>query len=168
MEVTKVKVGAEVRGVQLADIGSISKPLKEEIKQLVHKHRLLIFKNQGKVSGDKQVEISSWFGPLDGTVFDGDPLFAHPKCPHPSVHRISNDPEEGCTNAGRSGWHIDGSFVEEPFLYAFLHMLEVPKTGATGTNIYLFHLFIYFSFIFMYLFTKDFICFILFLFYLCI
>lgn len=131
MEVTKIKLGAEVRGLNLCG-SDISKATKENIRSLAHEHRLLVFKNQGKVSGPRQVEISRWFGELDGTVFKGDPLFAHPKCPHPNVHRISNDPAEGCTNAGRSGWHIDGSFVREPFLYAFLHMYEVPETGATG------------------------------------
>ena len=136
MEVTKTKLGAEVRGLNLCNNGTISKDMKETIKQLVYQHRILIFKNQGKVCGEDQVKISEWFGVVDGTVFDGDPLFPHPKCPHPSVHRISNDPTEGCTNAGRSGWHIDGSFVREPFQFAFLHMYEVPKTGATGIHIY--------------------------------
>ena len=132
MEVTESRLGAEVRGLKLCGNGSITESMKDTIKRLVHQHRILIFKHQGKVSGPDQVEISKWFGEVDGTVFDGDPLFPHPKCPHPSVHRISNDPTEGCTNAGRSGWHIDGSFVREPFLFAFLHMYEVPTTGATG------------------------------------
>ncbi|XP_045178049.2 alpha-ketoglutarate-dependent taurine dioxygenase-like [Mercenaria mercenaria] len=131
MEITNFKLGVEVRGFRLTKQSTYSEELVEKIKKLVHKHRIVVFRDQGDVSGEKHVEISQWFGDIDGTVFEGDPLFAHPKCPHPNVHRISNDPEEGCTNAGRSGWHIDGSFVQEPFGYALYHMPAVPKTGAT-------------------------------------
>lgn len=131
MEITKFNLGVEVRGFRLTEQKSFTKELVEKIKKLVHEHRIVVFRDQGEVSGEKQVEISKWFGSIDGTVFEGDPLFTHPKCPHPDVHRISNDPEEGCTNAGRSGWHIDGSFVQEPFGYALYHMPAVPKTGAT-------------------------------------
>lgn len=137
MLIKKVILGVEVSGFQLTEEGACTQAMVEKIKQLVHEHRIVIFREQGNVSGEKQVEISRWFGSLDGTVFKGDPLFAHPKCPHPDVHRISNDPEEGCTNAGRSGWHIDGSFVQKPFGYALYHMPAVPKTGATGMHEYL-------------------------------
>ena len=135
-EVSRVKVGCEVRGLQLADINNFSDRLKEEIKQLVHDQRLVVFKDQGTVSGQTHIEISRWFGSLDSSVPIGDPLYTHPKSPHPIIHRISNDAEEGCTDAGRSGWHIDGSLLQKPFGYALYHMAEVPKTGATGTDFF--------------------------------
>ena len=131
-EILKTKLGVEVWGLQLKDVNKFPDFLKEEIRQLVHQERLVIFRDQGEVDGSKHVEISEWFGPVDVSVPAGDPLYAHPKCPHPGIHRISNDAREGCMDAGRSGWHIDGSLLEQPFGFALYHMVKVPKTGATG------------------------------------
>lgn len=131
-EISKSKLGVDVKGIQLAEVHKFPEFLKEEIRQLVHQERLVIFRDQGEVSGQKHVEISEWFGPLDTSVQKGDPLYTHPKCPHPSIHRISNDAKEGCRDAGRSGWHIDGSLLHRPFGYALYHMVKVPMTGATG------------------------------------
>jgi hypothetical protein len=63
----------------------------EQIKKDVALHRLLVFKDQGIISGQRHVEISSWFGELEST------FYKHPKSPHPDVFRVSNDPNEGCT-----------------------------------------------------------------------
>ena len=59
--------------------------------------RLVVFKGQGRVSGEAQVRISEWFGRVEST------FYKHPKSPHPDVFRVSNDENEGCTNVGRSG-----------------------------------------------------------------
>jgi alpha-ketoglutarate-dependent taurine dioxygenase len=63
----------------------------EQIKRDVTAHRLLVFKDQGIISGQRHVEISSWFGELEST------FYKHPKSPHPDVFRVSNDSNEGCT-----------------------------------------------------------------------
>lgn len=54
------------------------------------RHRLLIFRDQGIVSGPRQAEIGRWFGDLEST------FRKHPRSPHPDVFRVSNDPAEGC------------------------------------------------------------------------
>lgn len=54
---------------------------------------MLIFKDQGIISGDRHVEISRWFGELEST------FYKHPKSPHPDVFRVSNDRNEGCTGS---------------------------------------------------------------------
>ena len=75
-----------------------------------HKHRLLLFKNDGKhISAEAQLIVSRWFGEVEST------FYKHPASPHPDIFRVSNDEEQGCRNVGRSGWHIDGSFMEKPF-----------------------------------------------------
>eukprot|EP00658_Telonema_sp_P-2_P019796 TRINITY_DN17794_c0_g2_i1.p1 TRINITY_DN17794_c0_g2~~TRINITY_DN17794_c0_g2_i1.p1 ORF type:complete len:199 (+),score=21.69 TRINITY_DN17794_c0_g2_i1:161-757(+) len=51
--------------------------------------------------------------------------------PHPDIFRVSNDPEQGCRNVGRSGWHIDGSFMPRPFKVQTMHMHAVNTGGAT-------------------------------------
>lgn len=136
------------------------------------RHRLLLFRGQGLVPGERMVEISHWFGELEST------FYKHPRSPHPDVFRVSNVRSEGCTGAvpewaerdrvsqkrlhlciplkevhstppswlsrklaagtdtpvcvsagvGRTGWHLDGSFMAEPFAFALYHMVAVPKT----------------------------------------
>lgn len=129
MQVNKLKLGVEVTGVEL------SKPLTEKevetFKDLIVQHRIVVFRDQQAVSGQRQVELTELFGGKDTAVVKGDPLFGHPKCPHPDIYRISNDPDEGCVEAGRSGWHIDGAVFEKPFAYTILHVVSAPTKGAT-------------------------------------
>ena len=43
---------------------------------------------------------------------------------------MSNDPEEGCTHVGRSGWHIDGTFMPKPFRILTMHFWSCPDQGG--------------------------------------
>ena len=36
-----------------------------------------------------------------------------------------------CTGVGRTGWHIDGSFMPKPFSHSIYHIIECPRKGAT-------------------------------------
>jgi len=116
-------LGCEVRGIDLKIENRLE--VIEQIRKDVTKHKILIFKNQGIINGDRHVEISRWFGELEST------FYKHPKSPHPDVFRVSNDKNEGCTGVGRSGWHIDGTFQPAPFSYSLYHMESVPKEGHT-------------------------------------
>lgn len=60
------------------------------------RHRLLLFRGQGVVSGVRHVEISQWFGELEST------FYKHPRSPHPDVFRVSNVRAEGCTGVLRA------------------------------------------------------------------
>lgn len=124
IETKPAPIGVELRGIDLSQ--DISQDLIKQFKKDVHTHRLLIFKNQGKITGQRHVEISKWFGELEST------FYKHPKSPHPDVFRVSNVRDEGCTNVGRTGWHIDGSFMEKPFAFSLYYMEAVPRTGDTG------------------------------------
>ena len=116
--------GINVHGFDLHH-DNVSVQDKEKIIELVNKYRLVVFRNQGVLSGDKQVEISTWFGELEST------FYKHPCSPHPDVFRVSNDPAHGCTGVGRTGWHVDGSFQPTPFAYSTYHIIECPQRGAT-------------------------------------
>lgn len=119
-------------GVEVFDICLQTDPpphIIDRIKQDVHKHRIMVFRDQGLISGKRQVEISKWFGDLDST------FNRQPKSPNPDVFRVSNDEREGCRNVGRTGWHVDGSFQLAPFAYAIYHIIEVPKKGDTGNTL---------------------------------
>nr|CAD7204579.1 unnamed protein product [Timema douglasi] len=123
-KLTPLKIGCEVQGV---DLRTENRPeVIAQIKKDVTEHRILVFKDQGIISGDRHVEISRWFGELEST------FYKHPRSPHPDVFRVSNDASEGCTGVGRTGWHIDGSFQSAPFSYSLYHMVSVPKRGATA------------------------------------
>lgn len=120
---TPIKLGCEVRGVDLKT--EDRKEVLEQIKRDVALHRILVFRDQGVISGQRHVEISRWFGELEST------FYKHTKSPHPDVFRVSNDRNEGCTGVGRTGWHIDGSFQPAPFAYSLYHMVSIPRTGDT-------------------------------------
>jgi len=118
------KIGIVATGLNLND--DVPADAIAQIKADVHRHGMVIFKNQGPISGERHVEMSKWFGPLEST------FYKHPKSPHPDVFRVSNDRTQGCTNVGRTGWHIDGSFQRAPFAYSLYYMHSVPEKGATS------------------------------------
>lgn len=90
------------------------------------RHCLLLFRGQGIVSGARHVEISCWFGAPEST------FYKHPASPHPDIFRVSNDPDQGCTGVGRTGWHVDGSFQAAPFSHSLYHIVAAPSRGATA------------------------------------
>ena len=46
---------------------------------------------------------------------------------------MSNDENFGCLNVGRTGWHIDGTFLSKPYAYSLMHIIKVPKSGFGQT-----------------------------------
>ncbi len=117
------KVGKVIQDLDLKS--HLPNEIIEDIKSDVTEHRLLIFKSQGILSPEKQLEISQWFGQIESTFYN------HPKSPHRDIFRVSNDRTEGCVNVGRTGWHIDGSFQEKPFSHSIYHIIACPQKGAT-------------------------------------
>ena len=116
--------GINVCGFDLNN-GSVSKHDRDRIIDLVTTYRIVVFRDQGVVSGNGQVAISKWFGELEST------FYKHPCSPHPDVFRVSNDPAQGCTGVGRTGWHVDGSFQPSPFSHALYHIVDCPRQGST-------------------------------------
>lgn len=118
-----IKLGCEVRGIKLS--ADISDDVIALIKEDVTKHRLLVFKNQENLTPEEHLTVGRWFGEIESTFYN------HPKSPHRDIFRVSNDRSEGCTNVGRTGWHIDGSFQEAPFSHSIYHIISVPNVSAT-------------------------------------
>jgi len=116
--------GAAVSGVRLDE--HTPAPVIAQIKADLLAHKLLVFKDQGDaVSAERQLAVSRWFGDVEST------FFKHPHSPHPDVFRVSNDEAEGCTQVGRSGWHIDGSFQPRPFKVQTMTFWSVSRRGQT-------------------------------------
>lgn len=117
--------GGEVRGFSLDGDGSLPEELVTQIKDDMVTYRVLVFKGQGQLSGSRQVQISKQLGEIEST------FYKHPKSPHPDIFRVSNDEREGCTQVGRTGWHIDGTFMPRPFKYQTMHFHSVCTGGHT-------------------------------------
>lgn len=116
---------AEVRGFSLAGKDPLPADLVARIKDDMKKYRVLVFKDQGRLSGERQVQISQQLGTIEST------FYKHPKSPHPDIFRVSNDETEGCVGVGRTGWHIDGTFQTRPFKYQTMHFHSVCEGGET-------------------------------------
>lgn len=99
----------------------------DQIRKDVTQHRILIFKNQGTISGERHVEISRWFGELEST------FYKHPKSPHPDVFRVSNDKNEGCT--GRDFVYLQLSLMKNRVMCIYYNTL-IHLIHQIITNIY--------------------------------
>ena len=78
----------------------VSKDIIKQVKKDVKEHRLLVFKDQGIISGDRQVEIGQWFGKVEEQTPKG---HKHKKMPNKDVLRVSNDVQEGNIKVGTAG-----------------------------------------------------------------
>ena len=119
-------LGVEVFGIKLHD--PVPQEAIDQIKKDVHKYRIMIFRDQGKVSGKRQAEIGKWFGELES------PFNRHPMSPDHDVLRLSNDEAEGFRGLGYQGFHIEGSHRPMPYSHALYHMYHVPKRATTGRS----------------------------------
>jgi len=115
--------GIEAVGINLNNI-EYTNQFMSQLKSDLISHRAILFRKQN-LSGEKQVEISNALGTVQST------FYKHPKSPHPEIFRVSNDETEGCTQVGRSGWHIDGTFQKLPFMYQTMYFPSVTDGGDT-------------------------------------
>jgi len=116
--------GIEALGINLNDADLSSDKFVTQLKQDLIEHRAILFRKQN-LSGQRQVDISNALGRVQST------FYKHPRSPHPDIFRVSNDEEEGCTQVGRSGWHIDGTFQNTPFMYQAMYFPSVANGGDT-------------------------------------
>lgn len=74
-----------------------------------------------------QIEIAENLGKIVSSHYH------HPNAAHRDIFRVSNDSNKGCLNVGRTGWHIDGTFLQKPYNYSMMHIISVPKRGYGQT-----------------------------------
>lgn len=116
--------GVEVLGVDMATVNLKDPIFLSHLKEDLRKHRVLLFRKQ-TLSGQRQVDISNALGQVEST------FYKHPSSPHPDIFRVSNLEDEGCTNVGRSGWHVDGTFQMRPFMFQTMYFESVAQGGDT-------------------------------------
>jgi taurine dioxygenase len=116
--------GAEAVGIDLSRADLHNASFVGQLKSDVLKYRALLFRQQS-LTGQRQVDLSKLLGTLEST------FYKHPRSPHPDIFRVSNDETEGCTQVGRSGWHLDGTFQLIPFAYQTMYFESVAQGGDT-------------------------------------
>eukprot|EP01084_Bolivina_argentea_P307070 530693_1 len=119
--------GAIITNIDLAKC-NLTKSLMEKIKSDIHRHELIIFKEQGQqnnfvIPAQKRVEI----GKKLGRVVKLKP-YASPSRIR-EILRVSNNEKYGKTKQGISGWHNDALHC-----YSIMHIISVPKRGFGQTK----------------------------------
>jgi taurine dioxygenase len=113
-------LGAEIRGVQLAD--GIDAETYREIRRAFLEHQVLFFKEQREIPPAVQVAIGRMFGELH----------VHPAAPsmpgHPEVFEIHAHKDSKVANG--EFWHSDVSCDEIPPLGTMLQIHILPEIGG--------------------------------------
>jgi taurine dioxygenase len=109
-------LGAEVRGIRLAEVGPVEAGA---IRELLHQHLVLFFPDQHPTP-EEHVAFGRRFGKLEG----------HPHLRNP----FSEQSEIFELAASRGGvadeWHSDLTFQAQPSVLAILHMVRCPAVGG--------------------------------------
>ena len=107
-------VGVEVHGIDLA--GPVADADIDLLRELYRTHHLLVFRGV-PLSGERQVEVAGWFGPVLAEKFG-------------AFGFVSNVIEGGVVPEGGLTYHSDFAFTPDPLLGISLLALAVPAGGA--------------------------------------
>jgi len=122
-------VGAEVTGVDLAEIGDAEFVL---VERAWHRYGALLFRGQ-QLTDDDLLTFSRRFGELDPPPVQEHGRLSPPG--YPDIYVVSNVMDEkgqplGALGAGEAVWHTDMSYLELPPDASMLYALEVPPVGG--------------------------------------
>ena len=113
-------VGAEIRGVDLRE--PLPDEVFEEVRSAFLRHQVVFFKEQERLSPDRQIAFARRFGGLH----------VHPAAPHleglPEVFVIHTHKDSKIANG--NGWHTDVSCDAEPPLGTMLQLHQLPSQGG--------------------------------------
>lgn len=110
-------IGAEIRGVRLAD--DLDESVIEAIKDAVVRHKVVFFREQHDLTDDRHEAFAARFG---------DPV-AHPTVPvaEGSRYLLELDSKEGYA---ASSWHTDVTFVDAYPKGSILRAITIPEAGG--------------------------------------
>ncbi|CAD5114705.1 DgyrCDS3748 [Dimorphilus gyrociliatus] len=118
-------IGYEVHGINLKN--ELPADIVDQIRKDTIKHKILVFKNQGVILPQRQLQITRWFGDIEELGIE-----EHARVKGcTGVLRVSNDELEGLRGFGTSGFHIDGGFLHNPCANSIYHIVSCPKAGKT-------------------------------------
>jgi taurine dioxygenase len=110
--------GVEILDVDLRD--PVDERDVEQLRALYREHHMLVFRGtsqSGLLTGERQVEVASWFGPVLAEKFG-------------AYGYVSNIVEGAVVPEGGLTFHSDFAFTPDPLLGISLHALAVPADGA--------------------------------------
>lgn len=112
-------LGVEVLGFDLQHGGA---PVEiAALREAFDRHHMLLFRGQGRVSPDRHVELTRWFGPPDPVDNSGNGDFV-------SVLR-----NEEAAGSMRLPFHSDLTYTDCPIKAICLHALDLPAGGTSTT-----------------------------------
>ncbi|MEO7247981.1 MAG: TauD/TfdA family dioxygenase, partial [Novosphingobium sp.] len=110
--------GARVAGFAVDAVASAAQIA--TLQQAFDLHHLLIFRDCGRLAGERQAEIAAWFGTVGANRDAGGRLWT----------TLDNQAEVGSQILP---FHCDITFMEHPFDGLCLHPLELPERGTSTT-----------------------------------
>jgi taurine dioxygenase len=126
-------LGAEIRGIDLSR--EIDADTFAAIRRVLDERSVVVFRDQ-RLSPSDMVRFAGRFGSL---LVHAHNKHALPQAPAVTVisNIVENGRPIGVPDAGLV-WHTDGSYLERPDMYSFLHALEVPVQDGQplGTTYY--------------------------------
>jgi taurine dioxygenase len=116
-------IGCEISGL---DVRKLAEPgLMSEIKNLIGKHHMLVFKDQ-ELAPQDLIDFTRHFGEPDSHILK---QFTHQG--HPEVYVISNAEERPANvNDVSLNWHTDLAYKSHPSAFVVLYAEKVPDEGA--------------------------------------
>ena len=114
MRLRELTVGVEVLDVDPRE--PVDDVTVEQLRAAFREHRLLLFRGTG-LSGDRQVEVLSWFGPVLAEKMG-------------AYGYVSNVIEGAVVPEGGLSFHSDFAFTNDPLEGISLHAIAVPGNGA--------------------------------------
>jgi taurine dioxygenase len=111
---TALPVGVEIHEVDLNS--SVDDATVDALRDAYREQHLLLFRGQ-QLSGDRQVEVLSWFGPVLAEKMGA---FGY----------VSNVIEGAVVPEGGLSFHSDFAFTADPLEGISLHAITVPASGA--------------------------------------
>ncbi|MCP3427173.1 TauD/TfdA family dioxygenase [Rothia sp. AR01] len=111
-------IGAEVRGLDLS--GPLDPATVARVRELLHEHKALVFKDAGVTTDEEQARFAAHFGPLTA---------AHPTVRftgQSSLNVLPVDSESSVANK----WHTDVTFVLNPPQLSTLRAVVLPDYGG--------------------------------------
>ncbi len=118
--------GIAILNINLRNYNFIPKSLINILENIMSYEGFIVFKNQGILTGDQQVNASKLWGANEIHSTHS----VHPKAPNKHIFRLSNNTNEGILGVGPQ-WHNDGSFLRDVFSHVGYHIIKKQIGGGT-------------------------------------
>lgn len=113
-------MGAEIRGVQVAEIGDETFA---EIEHALFRHKMIYFRDQEMNHGDQE-SFSRRFGPF------AEDAYTKGVEGHANVQPLIKEADVETGMVFGSGWHTDSPFLVQPPAISMLYGVELPPYGG--------------------------------------